>query len=533
MKSCLAHIEHFWGEVAPGHDDWIDVDSVKMLEFRAPQHSEKDRKWLADKMESGELLATVLDRDIRHAIFERVMRWPYLIPSLTSFFADFNYMVLLQKVLRLLINLKSLEKPLRDEYYDIFVQQARTSVLILNDRNEAEWVYLPVVNKEHQFNIHLCVLYTVVMRRWPRLVDEKPRMANRRASRNETGLIVRRDMWPNIAQTALHLGFRTAYVEELAGRTPGVQTRTVDPLRKFVVDEGQAGVALDHRCGVPFDSEMPEDEASLFYNTLSSAPTETGSDITPLYVRNVFFRVWFGAEPLDLANCIRLDPDVNEQDVNATNGWRDGDGIGDNGIGDHDMEDNLGLEPDEVSRELDLLAEERWVEGQLQEEQRLEEQRLEEQRLEEQRLREEQREEQWRQEQRLREERRRQAQRLREGPRRQRRQEPRQRDVHDNAPEFVTFKIVTHGKRSTTTVPAGEVNKQAEDYVKQGYSLQVGNQMVNFNDCFNALTNTHTREVWVSRRNNLLSAMQESHRARGAPAVEQGLLETGDWDVDI
>jgi hypothetical protein len=45
-----------------------------MLEFRAPQYLEKDRKWLADKMESGELLTTVFNRDIRYAIFERVMR---------------------------------------------------------------------------------------------------------------------------------------------------------------------------------------------------------------------------------------------------------------------------------------------------------------------------------------------------------------------------------------------------------------------------------------------------------------------------
>jgi hypothetical protein len=67
--------------------------------------------------------------------------------------------------------------------------------------------------------------------------------------------------------------------------------RIVDPLRKFIMDEGQAGVALDYYYGGPFNSEIPEDKASLFYNTLSSAPIEISSDITSLYIRNIFFRV--------------------------------------------------------------------------------------------------------------------------------------------------------------------------------------------------------------------------------------------------
>ena len=30
--SCLAHIGHFWGNVAPRHDDWIDADTGEILE---------------------------------------------------------------------------------------------------------------------------------------------------------------------------------------------------------------------------------------------------------------------------------------------------------------------------------------------------------------------------------------------------------------------------------------------------------------------------------------------------------------------
>jgi hypothetical protein len=65
---------------------------------------ERDRKWLVDKMESGKLFATVLGRSHRHAIFKRVIQWPYLIPSLKrSLFADFSDMVQLQKSLMVLI----------------------------------------------------------------------------------------------------------------------------------------------------------------------------------------------------------------------------------------------------------------------------------------------------------------------------------------------------------------------------------------------------------------------------------------------
>jgi len=41
-------------------------------------------------------------------------------------------------------------------------------------------------------------------------------------------------------------------LKQLAARTPGVQTRTVRPLRNFAVDEWKADVALHHRCSMPF-----------------------------------------------------------------------------------------------------------------------------------------------------------------------------------------------------------------------------------------------------------------------------------------
>jgi hypothetical protein len=504
------------------------------MECRAPRHSEKDRKWFSGKMESGELFKTVRDPGSRRAIYEHVMQWPYLVPSLrTTFFADFHYLARLQKVLMRLINIKSLKIPLREEFYAIFVTQASTRVLVLNDQNKIQWVSVPGADRLHQFTIHFPQLCMGAGGLWPGLLKESPRKANRGASGDETGIDVRGETWPNMAQMALHLGFRTPYIEQLARRRPGVQTKKVRPLRNFVVDEGQAGVALDHRCGIPFDSEMPEDEASLFYNNLVSTPTEGGFDITSLYVRRSFFYSWFRLEPLDLANSVEPDPNNGGtedrdpiEDGNSVQdpGMEDGN-VGEDGnvVEDNDMEDNgtedtgmdqylaedaiLRVQSTDTSRELERLAEER----RLEEERRLAEKR---------RLAEE-----WRMtEERLAEERRRTEQRG----------EARNILVDENAdvPGFVPFIIVTDGKRRRDRpVREAEVRKTAKHYMKKGYSLQVGRKMVTYRDCSNALLHANPREVWVVWRKNLdlLSTMQENNHAAGAEATpERDLPHTVD-----
>jgi hypothetical protein len=71
-----------------------------------------------------------------------------------------------------------------------------------------------------------------------RLIENGPRKDNRGASSDEASISVRGEMWLTLAQMALCLGFGTPYIEQLAERRPGIQTRTVRPLRNFVVGEG-------------------------------------------------------------------------------------------------------------------------------------------------------------------------------------------------------------------------------------------------------------------------------------------------------
>jgi hypothetical protein len=127
-------------------------------------------------------------------------------------------------------------------------------------------------------------------------------------------------------------------------KLPATHTRrsnqdAVRPLRNFAVDQGKAGVALHRRCGIPFDSQTPEDENSLF-NMLVSTPTDMGYDIRSLYVRRSSFYSWFRPEPLDLTYSVELDPNIVELDVHGTNGREDGNGVENYGMQDSRIRDN-------------------------------------------------------------------------------------------------------------------------------------------------------------------------------------------------
>ena len=137
-------------------------------------------------------------------------------------------------------------------------------------------------------------------------------------------------MWPNLAQTAQRLGFTNDIIAELAQHQLATECNKVRPLRKFVVEEENMGVALDHRCGKPFESDVSRDQASLFYNNVVRTPTDKGSDITILYARRTFLHLWF--QPLDL-DLTHFRP-CGEVDMEGVE-----DGMEDVGMGDYLAED--------------------------------------------------------------------------------------------------------------------------------------------------------------------------------------------------
>lgn len=70
MVSCLDHTKRFWTSIL-GYGDvavspsCVDVTTVELLEFRAPQHYASDKDLVTELIRKGELFPTIVDKHVR------------------------------------------------------------------------------------------------------------------------------------------------------------------------------------------------------------------------------------------------------------------------------------------------------------------------------------------------------------------------------------------------------------------------------------------------------------------------------------
>ena len=80
----------------------IDSSDVQLLQSRAPRVSHEDILFLRKHFEAGRLFSS-LENEIRQQLWERFQQRSRTMPGFFTFFKDFNYLSMLQSVVKNLV----------------------------------------------------------------------------------------------------------------------------------------------------------------------------------------------------------------------------------------------------------------------------------------------------------------------------------------------------------------------------------------------------------------------------------------------
>lgn len=106
---------------------FVDVDTVRLLEFRAPSASTADRAFILSAMADGILFRYVVDSAVREKLLRSLLSIRVVIPSIATFHENMKYMAIGAKVLQ-----THLDKPLERQ-----ASSRRESTL--QERLRAQW----------------------------------------------------------------------------------------------------------------------------------------------------------------------------------------------------------------------------------------------------------------------------------------------------------------------------------------------------------------------------------------------------------
>lgn len=251
---------------------------------RCPLLSEKDRLDLQQLVDEGTLLGN-LDHDAKALVFSEAAKYPRTIPSFRTFFQDQIYLGVCANVLRTeLLDERPVNVSLRQAFANIYRHKQEAIV----QKNVAEFETISCLDQEDAFALSYCQLWLAAMRLWPYLSTHKPRID----SRNTQPPKLDCDGDPyrtEIARSAQRLGFESMRIVDRAqGNTS--RARVGPSYDGYVSNVGHdTKYRLAERCGIPLNSTTVTDLNSLYLPNLFDQEFVPGKDLTPLFVRRVFF----------------------------------------------------------------------------------------------------------------------------------------------------------------------------------------------------------------------------------------------------
>jgi hypothetical protein len=100
--SYLNHVRSIWNQIFKGLESlkvYLDIETVQMLQFKAPGVYAPDGEQIRDYMTSGQLFTLIKDGRSRQMLLNNIMGLSNLIPSIKSFHADMKYFAIGAKIL--------------------------------------------------------------------------------------------------------------------------------------------------------------------------------------------------------------------------------------------------------------------------------------------------------------------------------------------------------------------------------------------------------------------------------------------------
>lgn len=262
----------------------IDETTVKTLELRAPWASTADVNFVHPKVLGGEIFSTFSEQQWKQ-IWAQLERVDCLIPSLYTFFRDFDYLEACVRCVRRLVHITcnvkaTVTSALGNKLQYVPERDCRVVVQVAEDR----FITVPGSHEE-RIDLHVRQLYAFAMCHFPAMPPDpqKENLVEGPRAQADPAVLRRLD------NLAARLGFGSDEVSPVSGLA--LPDRHNE--RPLLVTTGP-GPRLKQRCGKPLSEAHKQDKDLLFIHHLHDERRERGEGITTFYIRQSIYLAFFG-----------------------------------------------------------------------------------------------------------------------------------------------------------------------------------------------------------------------------------------------
>ena len=277
----------------------LDHSTVKSLELRAPRASTSDCLLLHSKVQKKEIFKSFEASD-RMLFWSRLQSYTGgLIPTLYSFWRDFNFMDDVAYCLKQLVKVPA-KQTISRAFEQCYSQLHQDPDHCLIQKSHDAFVEIPG-DIYDRVELGLRQLALCVMRNLPELkpgsVKIEPKGRKISAHEKLVAFAIQNQAWCDLCDLATKLGFDTHEIRTIKQRQMHALNQSFETdgarLDARSVTSGP-GEDLSRRCGRPFRHSYDESRTHLFIIDLNEQIQEQSKNITPLFIRKYVYLAFYG-----------------------------------------------------------------------------------------------------------------------------------------------------------------------------------------------------------------------------------------------
>ena len=266
----------------------LDYHSVRELELKAAGIATADKLYIYRRLEKGEIFGA-FDSDYRQILWMRYQKLNGLIPTLRTFFDDFNYLQSCAVCMKKLIHV-----PYKGTLWTAMKQNFDGGNLKDNacaiQSSESVINHVPW-DPKFRIEIHYRQLFLFIMRHLHKLSPESILMEYRKEDkRRRITKDADKATFQRLAILADQLGFVTPQIEALKSDSQpplSSASKLLDQSMALCVPDEP----IERRAGRPFRVAHKQSKGFLFFDNMQNS--DHGSKVTPFVVRRSVYQAFF------------------------------------------------------------------------------------------------------------------------------------------------------------------------------------------------------------------------------------------------
>ena len=262
----------------------VDKITVKAVELRAPGISTSDADFLCRKVLGGKIFSgfSVQEREI---IWENILAFKDIIPSLSKFFKDIHLLRACVDGVKWLVTVSREEVTVLTALKNRYKSRRGSQRVQTTDKTFRSEKGSPA----HCFRLGYLGLFATVMRDYKDLPKPPVKKNLKEMPRAKADC----EVLQRLASQAAELGFDSPEIDMLKGDSEPLPITDTRGAAALLVTTGP-GEGIERRCGLPGANTFKEDRKYLFLHNLCEEKVEIGEGITSFCVLKSWFTAFFG-----------------------------------------------------------------------------------------------------------------------------------------------------------------------------------------------------------------------------------------------